>query len=110
MKHIAQLSEFLTGMDTRIGYPNEHLAKNVPSDMASPMFATSVGLVIVGSERYEKELEKVQEAEAELETSENETEKKTKKPKKEKDRTREGKKFTEVFLERIKNWFEEENE
>jgi cell division protein FtsA len=28
LKHIKQLVEYITGMDTRIGYPNEHLAGN----------------------------------------------------------------------------------
>lgn len=54
LKHVAQLTEFITGMDTRIGYPNEHLAKSVSEDIASPMFATGVGLVIKGFERLEK--------------------------------------------------------
>ncbi|MFA5780960.1 MAG: hypothetical protein WC868_01675, partial [Bacteroidales bacterium] len=40
--------------DTRIGYPNEHLAKNVSEEIASPMFATAVGLVIKGFKRLEK--------------------------------------------------------
>jgi cell division protein FtsA len=48
LKHIAQIFEFLTGMDTRIGYPNEHLAKNVPEELSSPQYATSIGLVIRG--------------------------------------------------------------
>lgn len=55
LKHVAQLTEFITGMDTRIGYPNEHLAKNVPDEIASPMYATGVGLVIIGSQKAEKE-------------------------------------------------------
>ncbi len=54
LKHISQLTEFITGMDTRIGYPNEHLAKNVSEEIASPMFATGVGLVIKGFDRLEK--------------------------------------------------------
>ena len=54
LKHVAQLTEFVTGMDTRIGYPNEHLAKNVSEEIASPMFATGVGLVIKGFEKLEK--------------------------------------------------------
>jgi cell division protein FtsA len=54
LKHIAQLTEFITGMDTRIGYPNEHLAQNVSEEIASPMFATGVGLVIKGFDRLEK--------------------------------------------------------
>jgi len=54
LKHVAQLTEFITGMDTRIGYPNEHLAKNVSEEIASPTFATAVGLVIKGFKRLEK--------------------------------------------------------
>ncbi len=48
LKHISQLLEYVTGMDTRIGYPNEHLAKGNAEEMTSPMFATGVGLVIKG--------------------------------------------------------------
>jgi len=55
LRHIAQLTEYITGMDTRIGYPNEHLANDVPEEMAIPMYSTGVGLVIIGLERFEKE-------------------------------------------------------
>jgi cell division protein FtsA len=51
LKHIDQLAEFMIGKDTRIGYPNEHLANDVPDEMASPMYATGVGLVIEGIKR-----------------------------------------------------------
>ncbi len=57
MKHIDQLSSFLTGMEVRIGYPNEHLAKGTPDELASPMYATGIGLVIEGIKRYDFELE-----------------------------------------------------
>ena len=53
MRHIDQLAEFMTGKDTRIGYPNEHLANDVPDEMASPMYATGIGLVIEGIQRTE---------------------------------------------------------
>ena len=46
LKHIKQLVEYLTGMDTRIGYPNEHLAGNSGQDILSPLYATAVGLVM----------------------------------------------------------------
>jgi cell division protein FtsA len=55
LKHIAQLTEFITGMDTRIGYPNEHLSSDVTKEMASPMFATSIGLVIEGINRFKRD-------------------------------------------------------
>jgi cell division protein FtsA len=47
LKHITQLIEFVTGMDTRVGYPNEHLA-NSSEEITSPMYATGVGLVMRG--------------------------------------------------------------
>ena len=48
LKHIKQLVEYITGMDTRIGYPNEHLAGNSDVDLLSPSFATAVGLLMKG--------------------------------------------------------------
>ena len=33
-------------MDTRIGYPNEHLAGNSDEEFSSPLYATAVGLVM----------------------------------------------------------------
>ncbi|MEI6574662.1 MAG: cell division protein FtsA [Bacteroidota bacterium] len=80
LKHIAQLTEYMTGMDTRIGYPNEHLGKEVSKEIASPMYATGIGLVMLGLDRYEKdrrrkglpeyEEEILTELAAEIETSE----------------------------------------
>ncbi len=46
LKHIKQLVEYITGMDTRIGYPNEHLAGNSDEEISSPLYATVVGLVM----------------------------------------------------------------
>jgi cell division protein FtsA len=54
LKHISQLFEYLTGMDTRIGYPTEHLASG-NEKVASPMYATGVGLVLKGFEYAEKQ-------------------------------------------------------
>jgi len=48
LKHISQLAEFITGLDARIGYPNEHLAKGMVDEVKSPIYATSVGLVLRG--------------------------------------------------------------
>lgn len=46
LKHIKQLVEYITGMDTRIGFPNEHLAGNSSEEMSSPLYATAVGLMM----------------------------------------------------------------
>lgn len=54
LKHITQLVEYLTGMDARIGYPNEHLAAGNTEEITSPIFATGIGLVIKGLQSAEK--------------------------------------------------------
>jgi len=96
LKHIAQLTEFMTGMDTRIGYPNEHLSKDVPDEVASPMYSTGVGLVIEGLQRFEKEKAKDM-----AQTGE-----------KRKIKLKMRKEKSDVdpagFLERIQNWFEKD--
>ncbi|MBP9690127.1 MAG: cell division protein FtsA [Bacteroidia bacterium] len=48
LKDISKLVEYVTGLDTRIGYPNEHIAKSIADEIKSPMYATAVGLVIKG--------------------------------------------------------------
>jgi cell division protein FtsA len=70
LKHIKQLVEFVTGMDTRIGYPNEHLASNSSEDLSSPIYATAVGLILKGLETKPKD----RPSEAELAANAQETE------------------------------------
>ncbi|MBD1398684.1 cell division protein FtsA [Pontibacter sp. JH31] len=48
LQNLVQLVEYITGMDTRIGYPNEHLGKSKIDAVKSPMHATGVGLVLAG--------------------------------------------------------------
>ncbi|WP_298418475.1 cell division protein FtsA [uncultured Kordia sp.] len=54
LNHLKQLVEYITGMDTRIGYPNEHLAGDSDAEMASPLYATAVGLVMNAVENQSK--------------------------------------------------------
>lgn len=111
LKHLAQLTEFMTGMDTRIGYPNEHLASEIPPEMTSPMHATGIGLVIEGIGRFEKEMEKMkpETPSAETPTDSSEEKKKRQKEKKTRDTTR-LKGFPDRFLDKIRNIFEEDVE
>lgn len=101
LKHISQLTEFITGMDTRIGSPNEHLASDVSDEVASPMYATGVGLVIEGIKRS-------------VFTSNKSVQKKaTKKPKEKgtkNGRTRNSLFGSQWFLEKIEGWFQDEPE
>lgn len=100
LKHLRQLVEYITGMDARIGYPNEHLAGDSDDAVSSPSYATAVGLLMEGLERRK---EKVEEAVAgdkinESVESENvvEVEKSIKK----------GKSFFEKFTERFKEFLD----
>jgi cell division protein FtsA len=111
MKHIAQLTEFMTGLETRIGYPNEHLSNEIPPEMASPMYATGIGLVEIGIDRFEKEQEKQKDVGEETEIPKEEPGKQKKaKVKKIKDPDKERKSFPELFLEKIKGLFDEDIE
>ena len=48
LAYVQQLFEYMTGMDARIGFPNEHLGKSKIEAIKSPMYATTVGLVLAG--------------------------------------------------------------
>ena len=60
LKHLTQLFEYMTGMDTRIGYPTEHLANsNDIEGIESPMFSTGIGLVLQGFKKLDDTKEPV---------------------------------------------------
>lgn len=72
LKHLPQLVMLTTGMDCRIGTPNEHLAGN-DDELKNPLYATGVGLVMKGIEKYERDSKRgvnqtKQEVEVEVET------------------------------------------
>jgi cell division protein FtsA len=48
LQYLRELCELKTGLDVRIGYPNEHLGKSKDESVKSPMYATTVGLVLAG--------------------------------------------------------------
>ena len=100
LRDINQLAAFTTGMETRIGYPNEHLAMEVSDDIASPMYATGIGLVIEGIKRYETEIKTKRPDDNNEESS-----RKSKKKKGEKQEL-----GSKRFLGIIKDWFENDAE
>ena len=53
MKHLLQLTEYLTGLNARIGLPNEHLAGEYLEELAMPMYSTCIGLILKGYNDYE---------------------------------------------------------
>lgn len=48
LTNLQQLFEYMTGLDARIGHPNEHLGKSKVDAVKSPMYATTIGLVLSG--------------------------------------------------------------
>lgn len=54
LKHLIQLTEYVTRLNARIGYSNEHLAPNHIEELKKPMYATCIGLILKGYNDYEK--------------------------------------------------------
>ena len=48
LRNLTQLVSFITGMEARVGYPNEHLGKESKDNVTSPMYSTGTGLVMKG--------------------------------------------------------------
>ena len=48
LRKLNQLVSFITGMEARVGYPNEHLGKESKDNVTGPMYSTGTGLVMKG--------------------------------------------------------------
>ncbi|MGN7785128.1 cell division protein FtsA [Niabella sp. 22666] len=53
LRHLIQLTEYVTGMPARIGLPNEHLAAGHIEELAKPTYSTCLGLILKGCDDYE---------------------------------------------------------
>ena len=53
LKHLIQLTEYVTGLNARIGYPNEHLAGGHIEELSKPTYSTCIGLILKGYDDYE---------------------------------------------------------
>ena len=53
LKHLIQLTEYTTGLNARIGLPNEHLAPNHIDELKKPMYSTCIGLILKGYSDYD---------------------------------------------------------
>ena len=54
IKNLKQLVAYVSGKETRIGYPNEHLGPESKDVVVSPIYSTGVGLVLKGFEYMEQ--------------------------------------------------------
>ena len=99
LNHLKQLVEYVTGMDTRIGYPNEHLAGDSDKEITSPLYATAVGLVMDGLKSKQPEEEELVE-EIVNESEEQNEEPVVEQPKKER------RSFLDKLTERVKEFLD----
>ena len=53
LKHLIQLTEYVTGLNARIGLPIEHLAPGHIEELAKPTYSTCIGLILKGYDDYE---------------------------------------------------------
>lgn len=100
LKHLKQLVEYITGMDTRIGYPNEHLAGDSDAEIASPLYATAVGLLMNAIENNTKSFSNASKEKEELvleEVAERTTEKQP---------VKERKSVFDVWSEKLKDFLD----
>jgi len=96
LKHLKQLVEYTTGMDTRLGSPNEHLAGNNIIEISNPTYATAVGLVMNARDNYVSDDQNKEQVEGENKTEE--TDIKLEEPKQ--------KSIFEKFTEKLKAFLE----
>ena len=89
IRNLKQLVAYVTGKETRIGYPNEHLGPDSKDIVVSPMYSTGVGLVLKGFEYLEQYPDKYSELAKTVKN--NEEVKET------------------SLMDRISGWFTEEN-
>ncbi len=112
LRDVEKLCEFHTGMSTRIGVPIEHLAHGYQEKVASPIYATAIGLLLNGIAFQEEQLrlnpvvaEKIvvdEVPELVLETA------LVSKPIAEEQRPQQGGKWLEGIFKKTKEWFEAE--
>jgi cell division protein FtsA len=108
LKHLPQLVEYFTGIDCRIGTPNEHLAKS-SENVTNPMFSTGVGLVMMGVKKMEDEMRKTNKTiEPKVELKPEEKEKEKKKPANHSNKVRG--KFFETFGNKVADWLRDDVE
>jgi cell division protein FtsA len=62
LKHLIQLTEYVTGLNARIGYPNEHLASGHIDELAKPMYSTCIGLILKGYNDFENKNKQFEES------------------------------------------------
>ena len=112
LRDVDKLCEFHTGMSTRIGVPIEHLAHGYQEKVASPIYATAIGLLLNGIAFQEEQLRLHPVVEEKIVVQEEpelvaEAAVATKTPVAD-ERQQQGGKWLEGIFKKTKEWFEAE--
>lgn len=101
LAHIDKLCAYQTGLTTRIGFPIEQLAHGYHEKLGSPIYSTSIGLLLNGIEAVEEGHIVLKKALVETEIEEETTEETIE------EANESGKWYSKIF-QKTKDWFEEE--
>src|SRR3984893_404419 len=71
LKHLIQLTEYVTGPNARIGFPTEHLSGGHIEELAKPTYSTCIGLILKGYSDYEHNRKQFEQNHTEIEIPEN---------------------------------------
>lgn len=74
LKHLQQLTDYIIGRESRIGLPTRYLSEDSPAELSDPIFATGIGLVMLGLEREAEKAEEEALQQAEMARAEAEAE------------------------------------
>jgi cell division protein FtsA len=99
LNHIDKLSEYHTGLPTRIGIPIEHLAHGYNEQLSNPIFATAIGLLLKGIEDLEAGKVRIEAPPVQEKQPSQEEEEET---------AMAGGKWYEQLFRKTKEWFEAE--
>jgi cell division protein FtsA len=71
LKHLIQLTEYVTSLNARIGYPTEHLTAGHIEELAKPTYSTCIGLILKGYSDYEHNRKQFEQTTIKMEIPEN---------------------------------------
>ncbi len=60
LRNLPQLVKFRSGMDVRVGYPNERLGNDATNEVNDPMYSTSIGLLLNGYDMVKQSMPNTQ--------------------------------------------------
>jgi len=71
LKHLIQLTEYITGLNARIGFPTEHLTGGHIEELAKPTYSTCIGLILKGYSDYEHNRKQFEQTHVKVDVPEN---------------------------------------